>query len=295
MSTSTRSSTATSPSAIKAAWAVLIGAGTITMVYNIWHATHAGHMIIGLALLYGFGPVFVAALLSHIVAEYDCGRFLKGIAFATMLGAMAMSIGATAWVLGPTAGPVLRWVFGAVLDTAALVSLRVILDSRKRHNAYTAELEAARAAAEESAGRERELQAQLAAKPTERLRLEYRRTDEDTAAIEAGRRAAGQVAELNAELEAVRGKLAKAVQNRSKPRRGTGTKTGTSTGTGRPGTSRRDPGTDDLDTEARALAEIGADPTISGAELARRIGVTESYGRRLRRELAARDGASADG
>src|ERR1700733_869570 len=260
------SSTVTAPSAVRAAWAVLVGAGTITMVYNIWHATHAGHMIVGLALLYGFGPVFVAALLSHIVAEYDCGWFLKGVAFATMLGAMAMSIGATAWVLGPTAGPVLRWVFGAVLDTAALVSLRVILDSRKRQNAYEAELESARTAVTESAERERDLQAQLEARPREKLRLVYQRSDEDTAAIHAGQRSAERVTELEAEVEAVQRKLAKAVQDRSKRRSSTGTSTGTRGGTGRvsPG---RGTGTDDLDTEARALAEIGADPTITGAEL----------------------------
>jgi hypothetical protein len=289
---STGTSTVTAPSAIRAAWAVLTGAGTITMVYNIWHATHAGHMIIGLALLYGFGPVFVAALLSHIVAEYECGWFLKGIAFATMLGAMAMSIGATAWVLGPTAGPVLRWVFGAVLDTAALVSLRVILDSRKRQNAFTSDLEAARTAVAEAAQLERDLREQLAAKPAERLRLVYQRSDEDTAAIEAGERSAERAAQLEAELEAVQRKLAKAVQARSKQPAGTGTKTGTR----KPGTAPASTGAstadaDELTTELRALAEIEKDPTISGAELARRLNITDSYGRRLRRELAARDGA----
>lgn len=129
------------------AWAVLIGMGGTSVTYNVWHATHHGGLNFSLALLYGVAPVFAAACLSHIVAEHDGGKVMKALVFAVMLGAMCLSIGATASVVGPTAGPVLRWLFGAVLDAAALVALRVILDGRNRKADGGAELETARVSA----------------------------------------------------------------------------------------------------------------------------------------------------
>ena len=128
-------------SAVIAAWAVLVGMGGTSVTYNVCHAVSHGSMNLWLALLYGIAPVFAAALLSHIVAEHDGGRFLQGVAFAVMLGAMTLSIGATAAVVKPASGPWMQWLFGAVLDAAALVALRVILSGRKRKAEAAAVLE----------------------------------------------------------------------------------------------------------------------------------------------------------
>ena len=47
--------------------------------------------------------------------------------------------------------------------------------------------------------------------------------------------------------------------------------------------------TDDLALEARALELLAGDLTMSGAELARKLGVTPGYGRKLRRRLTEQD------
>ena len=121
-----------------AAWAVLAITGGTTLTFNVWHATHAGHMILALALLYGFAPVLAAMGLSHIVAAHQGGTFMKTAAFAVMAGAMALSMGATAAVLRPAAGPVFCWLFGIVIDAAALVALQVILSPESRAAARAA-------------------------------------------------------------------------------------------------------------------------------------------------------------
>ena len=115
-----------------AAWAILIGAGATSITYNVTHAVHGGALNVGLALVYGIAPVYVSALLSHVVAVHGGGKFMQGITFVLMLGAMALSIGATAAVVQPVAGAWMQWLFGIVIDGAALVALRVILSSRGR-------------------------------------------------------------------------------------------------------------------------------------------------------------------
>jgi hypothetical protein len=130
--------TATPTHARPAAWAVLAVTGGTTLTFNVWHATHAGHMLLPLALLYGLAPVLAAMGLSHIVAAHQGGTFMKGTAFAVMAGAMALSMGATASVLRPAAGPWFCWLFGIVIDAAALVALQVILSPESRAAAKAA-------------------------------------------------------------------------------------------------------------------------------------------------------------
>ena len=120
-----------------AAWGVLAITGATNLTFNVWHSTHAG-LNVALALLYGFAPVLAAMGLSHIVSAHKGGRFMKAAAFAVMLGAMALSTGATADVLRHAAGPVLCWLFGIVVDAAALVALQVILSPESRAAARAA-------------------------------------------------------------------------------------------------------------------------------------------------------------
>lgn len=251
-------------SGVAAAWAVLVGMGGTSVTYNVYHAVTHGQMDLALALLYGIAPVFAAACLSHIVAVYNGGWFMRAVAFAVMLGAMTLSIGATASVVAPTAGP-LRWLFGGVLDAAALVALRVILDRRESDAAAGAELEDARCRIAESESAAAELRAELAGAAVALERAELRR------------------AELEAELRAAAGR---------KPPRGSARKTARRPAAGSarkaPAGSAPETGdeTDDLTTEMQALNIITAEPGINGSELGRRLGKTERYGRELLKRLA---------
>ena len=109
-----------------AAWAVLAFAGLTMVSFNIWHALHGGIPQLPLAVLAGVVPVALAMGMSHIVAAYRAGRFLKVVTFAVMVGAMVLSIRATGYVVRPAFGP-LWWLYGGVVDSAALVALQVIL------------------------------------------------------------------------------------------------------------------------------------------------------------------------
>lgn len=60
----------------------------------------------------------------------------------------------------------------------------------------------------------------------------------------------------------------------------------------RSGSARGSAPADDLTLEARALGLLEADPKMSGAALARTLGVHESYGRKLRKRLTPLDAVS---
>jgi hypothetical protein len=109
-----------------AAWAVLAGAGSVMVTFNIWHALHTGGLRLLLAVMVGLAPAGLAVGLSHIVAAHNGGKVMRGIAFLVMAGAMVLSVSATGDVVRPAVGH-LWWLFGAVVDSAALVALQVIL------------------------------------------------------------------------------------------------------------------------------------------------------------------------
>jgi hypothetical protein len=113
-----------------AAWMVLVGAGATTVSFNIWHALHSGMPLV-LAPLEGMAPVLIAMGLSHVVSAYRGGWFMKTVTFGIMLAAMVLSLDAAGKVVHPALGP-LWWLFGAVVDAAALVALQVILSPESR-------------------------------------------------------------------------------------------------------------------------------------------------------------------
>ena len=188
-----------------AAWAVLAGAGSTMVTFNIWHALHTGGLRLLLAIMVGLAPAGLAVGLSHIVAAYNGGKVMRAVAFAVMAGAMVLSVSATGDVVRPAVGH-LWWLFGAVVDSAALVALQVILTPAPEPLPAPAPV---------------------------------------------------------------------AVPERS-PR----------PAPKRSGNARRSAPADGLALEARALGLLGADPKMSGAALARELGVHESYGRKLRNRLA---------
>lgn len=253
-----------------AAWAILAGMGATSVTYNVVHAVHGGALNIFLALVYGIAPVYGAALLSHVVAVHGGGRLMQAVTFALMLGAMGLSIGATAAVVRPVAGAWMQWLFGIVTDGAALVALRVILASRHRKAAAAAAVDAALAEAKaaleragEAAGEQSRLEAELTAA---------------NAALETVR------AELGAEVQALTSALNKA---RNKAR---------TSGQKRRAASPRNNGSgsplnvdvpSDVDTQAEALRILGEEPGISGGELGLRLGKSKRYGCILKNKLAA--------
>jgi hypothetical protein len=255
-------------SATTAAWAVLIGMGGTTVTYNIFHAVHHGPMpkslALPLGLLYGIAPVFAAMCLSHLVAARKGDHIMQGLAFAVMLGAMGLSIGAVGTVVRPVAGPYLCWLFGAVLDAAALIALRMLLSGHERKAAEATALEAAERAAAEAGG--------------------------------AAQEAAGKAAALEAELAAVSAELA-AVKGALEPlRAAVPNPRSRRSGSGGPKARRSAPGsgdTADLTVELRALQMLDAHPELrskgQGTELARKLGVSASYGRKLHSRLTAEE------
>lgn len=236
-----------------AAWAVLIGTGGTSVTFNVWHSVHAGELEIVLAVLAGLAPVFTAACVSHLVAAHRGGWFMRAVAFAVMLGAMALSISATAAVVAPAAGH-MRWVYGAVLDAAALLALWAILDTKDRDRA------------DADAVSDAERRAVLARSEAESLRAE--------------------LGSATAELDRVR--TAAAAVAVPVPTRGPARRSRTA-----PKRARTAP-KDDLALEARALNFLAADLDMTGAELARRLGVTEGYGRKLKRKLTDPDRPKGD-
>jgi hypothetical protein len=278
-------------SAVTAAWAVLVGMGGTSVTYNVYHAVHHGSMNLGLALLYGIAPVFAAALLSHIVAEHDGGRFLQAVTFAVMLGAMTLSIGATAAVVKPAAGPWMQWLFGAVLDAAALVALRVILTGRKRK----AEAAMAMEAAERTVAEAERIAAEAAGSVAEAEQKAAEIEAEALAAKDAVQaeltRVSTELAAANATVEALRSRRGSPRKSsRSSGRKRTTASPLNSGPSSPPETNGGSPpeteSAAEADTEAQALMILAAEPDISGSKLGLRLGKSERYGCILKNKLA---------
>jgi hypothetical protein len=221
-----------------------------------------------------------------------------------------------------TTPPAALVVFVTALPVIVLALIAVLVHLRQADREEAAEAERVKAEAEHQAEIERAeadervaLRAALERAEAEReaVRAELAETalraeDADAARAEAdAERFAREAAD--AERDAIRTELETAVARADAAtakaerlerklggpkRRSTG---GTRTRRTAPSTARADddstaPGTapeDDIDLEAKALKLLATDLTMSGAELARHLRVTEGYGRRLRRRLTQQD------
>jgi Skp family chaperone for outer membrane proteins len=263
---SAHSASKTRAPGLAAAWAILISMGVTSVTYNVDHAVSRGGLNLVLALLYGTAPVLAAALLSHIVAEHDGGKVMKGLTFAVMIGAMVLSIGATAAVVKPAAGVWMQWLFGAVTDGAALIALRVIFDARSRKAQAAREAEAAHATVQEATARAIQAEQELATAKAELV---------------------GVRGDLEAEVQRLTSALTDAMNKALTKRRGSGSGGGRGSGSKKPAGSGPKTGVpSDVDTQLEALRILGEEPDISGGELGRRLGKSESYGCRLKNRLA---------
>lgn len=242
-----------------AAWLVAGFAGITMVAFNMWHAIHGG-IPIPLAVLFGLAPVVLAMGLSHVVAAYQGGWFMKGATFAIMLGAMVLSIRATGYVVRPATGNL--WpLFGIVTDSAALLALQVIMSPESRA--------AAKAARKEP---ETDEQAELRAA----LETECAAREAAEAALEAAR---NEAAEAAAKGEILTRKLAAVSARNARAKKAAAPR---SRGAASPATEVPN----DVDAQAEALAIISAEPGIKGAKLGPRVGKSERWGQLFMQRLA---------
>jgi hypothetical protein len=266
-------------SAKVAAWSVLITMGSASAILQMWHATHFGHMPDILAVLEGLAPVGAAMGLSEVGARFDGGKTFRILAFGVMAGAMVLSADAIAAVLRPsepagTLGVAMSWLFGLVLDAAALTCLWVLLTERGRRKAT--------ANADEAFNTEQEVAAAVA-ETEARVRAE----------------AAGQITDLTTRVMELQGQISALKQRRTsggKRPRTSGVnkrpasppnKTAVSPLNKADASGGETAVPEDVDTQAEALRILASEPDISGSELGRRLGKTQRYGCMLKNSLTA--------
>jgi len=249
-----------------AAWIVMCAMGLVSVALQVYHAASGGRLIWPLAGIAGLAPVAASMALTHMAATRKLTKWHYAGIFAVIAGAMYISIGSIAAVLHPVEGKN-SYVYGLVLDGAALMALAIILYGRQQ-------------AAERAERAERENTAAAVAEAT-RLR--------------------GTVTGLEAELEQLRTDLATAQSALAEA--SSGRKPRTSSARNPKATSARKPARssgwggdsdpvsadmlDQVTTEAEAVQILAAEPGISGSELGRRLGKTDRYGRELMKRLTA--------
>ena len=259
------------------AWAVLITMGGTSITLNFWDATHAASPMFWLiAGLRGFAPVLAAMFISEAGARFDGGKVFRRVTFAIMGGAMLLSASAVANVLRPSypagwLGLGMSWLFGIVLDAAALTGLWIILTERERRR-----------------DAERQGEADDAAQATaEAVAAAEARAAQEHQSVTAGLRdelasARDELTAAHATVDALRtaapsGRSRRKARPAPRPR-------ATAPGSG---------DTQDLTTELRALQMLDAHPELrakgQGSELARRLGVSPGYGRKLHLRLTSEE------
>jgi hypothetical protein len=241
-------------------WFVLTVTGGASAVLQMWHATHSGGTVLLIAALVGLVPAAAAIGLSHVVAGHKSAMALRVITVLVMLAVMAASASAVAAVVRPIDGPAFSWVYAIALDSAAMSCVWVLLGAQDRKAAEATALETAQAAAESAASATREAQLQASALAAELA--------ESRASADAGSAVRER---LEADLRSAQ-ETARARRSRGKARNA-------------PGSAPAD----DVTLEARALELLASDLEMPGAELARKLGVSPGYGRKLKARLTQGD------
>jgi hypothetical protein len=266
------------------AWIVTVVMGSTTMAFQVYHSVKFGHMPWELAVLYGVAPLLIAVLVLEIVAEWrDAPWPAKAGAYLIMGAAMFLSASATGDVVLAAAPPHFSLLFGALLDGAELLAAYFIMNGPSAAQAVAAvarrEAELLAAADAERSSRERDNAAHQAAMSDLRARAGTEIEARDQALADA----AEALAIARSDAEKAAAKTAVLERKLGGPARRS------RTAPARPGTAPRSSTEtapeDDVELEARALKLLATDLTMSGAELARQLGVSEGYGRKLRRRL----------
>ena len=282
------------------AWGVFwLTAGT-SVLYNCYHALVGDHMPWYTGVPAGLVPLVVAIGVLEFSGAWRENKGMQVAAWAVTAGAMAWSAVAINSVVHR------GFALGIICDAAALSAMYFILNGPTaaqavaKMDAKVAELlgriEAERSAREHDRASfradmdrfRRQAQADLSAAAEDReAELRALRTAL-TRDLEAARTAlettesALASARSRADAETARAdQLARKLAGPARRSRTAPARSGAAPRTG-PGTAPQD----DLDLEARALKLLATNLDMSGAELGKRLGVSEGYGRKLRRRLS---------
>lgn len=269
------------------AWTVFWVTAGSSVLYNCYHALVGQHMPWYTGVPEGFVPLLVAIGVLEFSGAWRENKVLQGAAWLVTGGAMAWSAFATNSVVHQ------GWAFGLIADTAALSAMYFLLNGPTAAQAVEA---VAQKIAELTAAAHGERSAREQAEAAHQAALSDLRALADA---EIGRlRAACESAQHELEsarqdatgaldqAEALRAKL-DAASARKKPAKASASGRAASSATGDA----------DPTNELRAVMELRADPDLRrprmGGELARRLGIGASTGRRLHGALV-KDGALSE-
>jgi len=267
-----------------------------SVLYNSYHALVSDRMPWYTGVPEGFVPLLVAIGVLEFSVAWRDNKWLQGSSWLVTGGAMAWS--------AVQVGSVVRngWAFGLIADSAALAAMYFLLNGPTAQQAVTS---VARAIAELTGQRDAERNARERAEADGRAAVSdlKARAGAELAKRDAAHReeleaernaretaeAALASARSQAEAEAARAeRLARKLAGPAGRSAGGAGNRGTAPRTGTAPASGTAPA-DDLDLEAQALKLLATNLDMSGAELARNLGVTEGYGRKLRRKLTQPD------
>jgi hypothetical protein len=241
-------------------WFVLILTGGASAFLQMWHATHSGSTAGIVDGIVGLVPAATAIGLSHAVVSHKAAAWLRVITVVVMLAFMAAAASASASVVQPVEMRDFNWVFSLALDAAELACVWLLLGHSERKAAESAAVVLAEKAAEEA-----RTEAAEAAGKVVGLEAELARVSADLTAV-------------SATAEALRSAVPRSPAKRSR----------------KPSASARgSDDTQDMTTELRAMQMLDAHPDLKqkgmGSELARRLGVHASYGRKLHARLTSEE------
>lgn len=115
-----------------AAQVVFLSMAGTTMTFQVYHAIRYGHMPWWLAALFGIVPLLIAIGVLEFVAEWDeSPKWAKPGAYLIVAGAMLLSATSTGDVVLKAAPPDMSWLFGVLLDGAAVLAVTYILHGPK--------------------------------------------------------------------------------------------------------------------------------------------------------------------
>ena len=266
------------------AWIVAVSMAATTMTFQVYHSIRFGQMPWPLAVLEGVVPLLISMCILEFVSEWEGAQWWAvTAAYLIMGGSMYLSAAATGAVVLHAAPGHMSWLFGVLLDAAALLAVHFILNGPR---AADIAREAAAEAAARSA-REAELLAAVDAANTAReadvnaLREEF----ETASGALRGELETAQSARTEAELaradaEERSAQLARKLETHERARKARKTGAGNGRGAREPKVPR------DVAARAEALRILAEQPDISGADLGLECGMSKRWGQDRKKEYA---------
>jgi hypothetical protein len=103
-------------------WAGILAAAGGSLTFNIWHDSHSIKAL-GVAVVAGILPPFLAAVMAHSAVTLKCGTVEKVTVFIITAASMVVSAVGSAQVLAPGYRHGTNYIYSATLDAAAMACL----------------------------------------------------------------------------------------------------------------------------------------------------------------------------